>query len=45
MRLLIEQRFIGKVAPDFGSFSLGRISACFQLSGKHPDSRERLIYN
>ena len=42
MRLLIGRR-LGKVALDFGFFSLGRTSACFQLSGKHPDSRERLI--
>ena len=44
MRLLIGQR-LGKMAPDFGFFSLGRMSACCQLPGKHPDSRERLIYN
>ena len=44
MRLLIGQR-LGKMTLDFGFFSLGQMSACFQLSGKHPDSKERLTYN
>ena len=36
---------IGKGGCRFGFFSLERTSACFQLSGKHPDSsyRGRLI--
>ena len=42
VRLLIGWR-LGKLASDFGFLSLGQTSACSQLSGKHPDSRERLI--